>query len=233
MDGKTIIRLEPNGPADSELLPLALESEDFQSNLPEQKWHIYYEDSKLGLTVGVWTTTTMQEAFGPYPGDEFMHILEGKVILLDGENNELSVNQSETFVVRNGIPISWKQEGFCRKFFMTYSAPDADVPNLETAAGGIKTLDENQLTEAFINDTGNMRVGTLETEAHETAMVSFPSYEFSQIVSGNIAITEEDGTVHHFSSGDCFFIPAGTVCSFKSDAKVRKFYCTLSPLNET
>ena len=82
MNTKRIIRLEPHGPTDSGMPKMRLSPGDFQSELPVQHKHIYYEDDALGLEVGVWDTTSMQEVFGPYPGDEFMWVLEGKVIMV-------------------------------------------------------------------------------------------------------------------------------------------------------
>ena len=64
---------------------IELDQADFQSALPEQHLHVYFDDEELGLNAGVWTTTDMQEAFGPYPGDEFMVILEGKVAMMDAD----------------------------------------------------------------------------------------------------------------------------------------------------
>ncbi|MCP5090818.1 MAG: hypothetical protein GY949_07835, partial [Gammaproteobacteria bacterium] len=133
-----VIRLEPRGPADNDLEKMDLDPAGFQSDLPEQTIHVYYEDEGLGLSVGVWTTTTMQEAFGPYPGDEFMWVLEGQVRMVDGEGNQTLVEQGETFCIRNAIPISWKQEGFLRKFYMTYADPNASTPEITSAEGGVR-----------------------------------------------------------------------------------------------
>ena len=78
-----IIPLEYDGPAGVGLSMLDLDAADFESDLPEQHWHLYHENMPLNLIVGVWTTTSMQEKFGPYPGDEFMCILEGQVEMID------------------------------------------------------------------------------------------------------------------------------------------------------
>ncbi|MGI9350667.1 MAG: cupin domain-containing protein [Rhizobiaceae bacterium] len=239
-----IIRLEANGPTEKGLTPLELCAEDFQSDLPRQFWHIYFEDPGLGLTVGVWTTTSMQEAFGPYPGDEFMHILEGQVLILEKDNNATVINEGETFVVRNGIPVSWKQNGFCRKLFMTFLAPNTAPPALETAEGGIVILDENKLEsqksssanngnesqkeiECFANNTGTMRVGIWESDPFESDLEPFPCHEFVQMLSGTVTITDANGKSYEFIGGDCFFIPEGTICSWKCDTPVRKYYCNL------
>lgn len=90
---------------------LDLDADDFQSDLPEQHWHLYHENMLLNLIVGVWTTTSMQEKFGPYPGDEFMCILEGQVEMIDREGGKTLIKEGQAFCVRNGVPVSWKQMG--------------------------------------------------------------------------------------------------------------------------
>lgn len=250
---KRVIRLEPNGPADSGLVKMELDQADFQSDLPEQHLHLYYEDAAIGLTVGVWTTTTMQEIFGPYPGDEFMWLLEGQVAMVDGSGNETAVRQGETFFIRNAIPISWKQVGFLKKFFMTYADPNAATPEIASADGGVMVFDRATLegglakmdttapfeivgdmpvqrdSMLFTNDAGNMFVGMWDTTAFESAMKPFPCHEFVQMLEGEVTITEEDGTAHHFKAGDAFFTPMGTVCSWKTSGPVKKFYSILAP----
>ena len=50
---KRIVRLEPFGPAKTGMQKMHLEPEDFQSEIPMQHIHVYYEDETLGLSVGV------------------------------------------------------------------------------------------------------------------------------------------------------------------------------------
>lgn len=106
-----VVRLERLGPVDAGLTKMALDPNDFQSDLPDQHIHVYFEDPALGITVGVWTTTDMQEAFGPYPDDEFMVVLEGRVVMVDGDGHETPIEEGESFFLRKAIPISWRQEG--------------------------------------------------------------------------------------------------------------------------
>jgi hypothetical protein len=47
------------------------------------------------------------------------------------------------------------------------------------------------------------------------------------MLEGAVTITEEDGTPHIFKAGDAFFVPKGTVCSWKIDRYVKKFYAIL------
>lgn len=247
----TVIRLEPAGPAGVGLARMDLNPADFQSPLPEQFLHLYFADEDLGLTVGVWTTTTMQEAFGPYPGDEFMVVLEGRVDMLDGNDKATPVETGQCFQIRNGIPVSWKQQGFLRKFFMTYLDPKAETPKIESADGGVLVLDAaalepgmaaidgtdpfegvvgnptQRMNNLFTNDAGNFHTGMWDTTAFESAMHAFPVHEFVHMLEGSVTITEQDGTVHTFGPGDSFFTPQGTVCSWKVTDHVKKFYAIL------
>jgi uncharacterized cupin superfamily protein len=250
---RVVYRLEPNGPEGIGLKKMKLDPADFQSELPEQHLHVYFKDEDLGLSVGVWTTTSMQEAFGPYPGDEFMWVLEGRVAMVDADGRETPVEEGETFCIRNGIPISWKQVGPLRKFYMTYAKPHAPTPEIASAEKGVVVLEPAQLkaglkkmdtTEpfeirgaaplqrdngCFTNDAGNLFVGMWDSEAFESVMKPFPCYEFVQMLEGEVTITEEDGTAHRFAPGDAFFVPKGTVCSWKTSGTVRKLYSILDP----
>ncbi|MBT3557913.1 MAG: DUF861 domain-containing protein [Rhodospirillales bacterium] len=248
---KKIIRFEKNGPARTGLAKMELDTADFQSDLPEQHVHVYYEDEDLGLNLGVWTTTDMQELFGPYPGDEFMWVLEGQVAMVDGDGTETVVKQGETFCIRNAIPISWKQVGFLRKFYMTYDNPNAATPDIASADGGVMVIDADMLKSgmkkmgstdpfeiggeapvqhdniAFTNDAGNMFVGMWDSTAFKSEMKPFPCHEFVQLLEGEVTITEGDGTAHDFGAGDVFFIPEGTVCSWNASGYIKKFYSIL------
>jgi len=113
---KRVIRLEKNGPADTGMPEMECSPADFQSPLPTQNLHVYFSDPDIGLNVGVWDTTTMQEAFGPYPGDEFIWVLEGAFEMLDGDGKAVPVREGESVCFRNATPISWKQEGLLKKF---------------------------------------------------------------------------------------------------------------------
>lgn len=251
MSNRRVIRLEKDGPAGTSLQKLVLNPEDFQSGLPEQYWHIYHENMAINLIVGVWTTTSMQEKFGPYPGDEFMCILDGQVEMINHEGGKTLIKEGQTFCVRNGVPISWKQNGFLKKFFISYSPNDAEAANLSTDAKGVFILDQDELgeklqniemhfpfvidgvfptqknTTLFVNDTKNMHVGMWQSTPFQTVMQAFPCNEFVQVLAGEITITEQAGKTHEFSSGDVFFVPQGTICSWQFKGDVKKFYCRM------
>ena len=246
-----VIRLEPEGPADADLQKMQLDPAEFQSDLPEQHLHVYYENEELGLSVGVWTTTSMQEAFGPYPGDEFMWVLEGEVRMVDSDGNETLVKPGETFCIRNAIPISWKQVGFLRKFYMTFADPKAVTPEINSAEGGVRVLNKAELESGmtkldttvpleiggekplqhdnilFTNDAGNMFVGMWDSTAFDSEMRPFPWHQMVQLLGGELTITEADGSTHLFKAGDVFFIPRGTVCQWQTNGYVKTYYSIL------
>ena len=195
----------------------------------------------------------MQEAFGPYPGDEFMWVIEGQVAMMDGDGNATHVKQGETFCIRNGIPVSWKQPGFLRKFYMTYADPNAETPDITSAEGGVVVLDPVALqggltkmdstdpfiikgeaplqhdSNAFTNDAGNMFIGMWDSTAFESEMRPFPCHEFVQLLEGEITITQGNGTTHQFGAGDAFLVPEGTLCSWKTSGYVKKIYSIFDP----
>ena len=247
MSSNGVIRLESEGPEGAGLTKMELDRRDFQSELPEQHIHVCHQDPVLGITVGVWTTTDMQEAFGPYPDDEFMVVLEGRVLMIDGQGRETPIEEGECFFVKKAIPISWKQEGFLRKFFITHSAPGVPVPQIASADGGVVVFTPQAMEAGLTpqdrsigggsqrdnlettNAIGNMTVGMWETTAFESAMQAFSVHEFAHIVEGDVTIVEADGTRHRFNAGDTFFVPQGTECSWHSDGLLRKFYAIVDP----
>lgn len=243
---KGIIRFEANGP--DGLKPMELDAEDFHSVPDAQNLHVYFEDEDLGMSVGVWDTTTMQEAFGPYPGDEFILVLDGEFKMMDtvdGSGMNVPCKTGECVIFRNGAPVSWKQDGYLKKFYITYMDPLADTPKDIPAKGAIQALaPDMQLSDedidekatvkqrdkcCFVNDHGNFSMGLWDTEAMDTGMEPFPWHEFAYVREGEVTITEETGIEHTFREGDVFFVPAGTVCRWQVPKYLRKFYATLDP----
>ncbi len=251
---KRVYRLEAHGPPGTGMHEMECNPEDFASALPTQTLHVYYEDEDLGMSVGVWTTSPMQEAYGPYPGDEFIWLLEGGFKMVDGDNNLLDTyKQGDCVYFRNAAPVSWVQEEHLRKFYITYLNPKREVPTGVPAAGAVKALDPSIAPEQmtvledtdpfiikgdkptqrdysyFTNDTEDMFVGMWDSTPFESEMAPFPTHEFVRLLEGEIVITEEDGTVSRFGKDDTFFVPKGTVCSWRTTGYVKKYYGVVDP----
>lgn len=240
----SVVKLSPGGPDGVGLSRMELDSADFIAFPEEQRIHVYFEDPAIGLAVGIWTTTDMQEALGPYPGDEFMVVLEGRVEMLDDKDGAIPVETGQAFAVRNGAPLSWKQVGFLRKAFLLLSsegdATPGDGPAVVVAPpepGAVALADAAEMigggrqreATLFTNDTGNMEAGVWETTAFETEMSPFSVHEFAHVISGAVTITEDNGASQRFEAGDSLFVPAGTVCSWKAAGPVRKYFAAVTP----
>jgi uncharacterized cupin superfamily protein len=241
-----VIRFEANGP--DGLKPMTLDPADFHTMPDEQTLHVYFEDKQLGMSVGVWMTTPMQELFGPYPGDEFIFVVDGHFDMMDtvdGSGTNVSCKKGQSVVFRNGVPVSWKQHDTLKKYYITYLDPRAKTPLGLSAEGGIQALDpdmtlsDNDLLPDsttqqrekvfFKNDHGNFEVGLWDTQAMDDEMSPFPWHEFAHVLDGEVTITNEDGTAQTFTAGDVFFVPAGTVCKWHVPKYLRKYYAALDP----
>lgn len=225
MSQHRIIRIEAD---QLRLDPLDLDPADFQSPLPVQHYHLCFSDEVLGMAVGVWDTTAMQEKFGPYPGDEFITVLDGTFAIVDADNAEVIGHKGQSACFRNGIPVSWKQQGYLRKIYLTLLDPQAKNPQIASAAGGVVVLDPH-LAPAFLgtaaplhgslsreivfqNDTGNMVVTRCRWAASQTAMAATDAHELVQVLQGAVVVTDAERTEHHFAAGSAFFVPMGTPC---------------------
>jgi uncharacterized cupin superfamily protein len=215
-----VIRLDPNGPYGQGLQPLDLDSADFQSPLPVQHFHEYFGDEAAGLSVGVWDTTTMQEAFGPYPGDEFILVLEGSFAMVDAKGGAVTAKAGDSVCFRNGIPTSWKQDGYLKKFYLTWRDPTAVTPKIASAEGGVIVLAPPEGspadTVAFRNDTGNMIVRHFASAAVMLPTCASPSHELVQVLHGSVEVSELSGVRQVFGACEVFFVPQGTVCGWSA-----------------
>ena len=73
-----------------------------------------------------------------------------------------------------------------------------------------------------------MEAGIWETTAFETKAAPFSVHEFAHIISGTVTIKDEAGAAHDFVAGETLFIPAGTICSWKSAGQMRKLYAAVT-----
>jgi hypothetical protein len=235
MASNGLIRLEPNGPGGVGLQPLALDPADFLSDLPRQGYHVYFEDAAIGLTVGVWETTSMQEAFGPYPGDEFIVVLDGAFAMIDGSGRGTPAHARQAVAFRNGAPMSWMQAGYLKKFYLVLSDPRAPRPSLADAGGAVVVTDPSVMLSGddepdsswpaasgrervvFVNDAGTMRVAVRRTDRTSNAALPSPNHRFVYLLDGRLTVETADRGSIQLAGGDVFFISQGTVLSWHGD----------------
>jgi len=229
-----------------------LTADMFESTLPTQHSHSYYEDEALGLYIGVWDTTDMVETAGPYACDEFMVLLEGKASIKNNKTGELeTVENGEAFVIPKGYDCQWQQAGYLRKFYVISEHPDETIPDKpsienivnfsesETIPTGLtvkvtgdsfkmKTDKKaNAGKHLYQNHNGKFFAGIWQSDALETQMQTFPRNEFIYITSGSLVCIDENNQEHKFIQGDAFFVPQGTPCYWRIDKKVSTYYAVL------
>lgn len=162
MSNPKIIRLSPS-PQDFGHINDKLNPQQFASKLPVQHTHVYYEDDKLGLYIGVWDTSTMVEAAAPYPCDEFMYLLEGEVEIKNSKTGTMEkVQAGEAFVIPKGYDCQWHQTGYLRKFFVISEHPEENIPTTPVVEGIIK-LKINNSSHIAIEDSTGVKIEETKT----------------------------------------------------------------------
>ncbi|MCJ8318864.1 MAG: cupin domain-containing protein [Colwellia sp.] len=260
MSEKKIIRLNST-PKGFGKVADELKSDMFESALPTQHTHSYYEDDELGLYIGVWDTTDMVESAAPYACDEFMVLLEGQATIKNIKTGQLeTVNAGDTFIIPKGYDCQWQQTGYLRKFYLISEHPDEIAPVVPTFEGIInisevhRSSSKNSIAvkasaipntsfvmksgkpvkkgqHLYQDDTGNFFSGIWQSQHFETEQQAFPRNEFIYIQSGELECIDEDNQSHKFIQGDALFIPKGTLCHWRVAESVATFYAVLQSDN--
>jgi len=241
-----IMRMEPNGPAGVGMTEWdTIPPEALTAGTPVQRGFVYHDDAKNGLTAGVWDCTPMTAKPGPYEVNEFMVVLEGAVTIVDQHGGEETIRAGEAFVIPKGMPSTWRQPEYIRKFYVIFDDASGLAPEDPSALRVIRPRPDDGLAEievdtsiGFVGDaptqhaqcyftdmTGQMTVGQWQSTPFERAPGPFPRHELMHLLEGSVTLTDGDGVEHHFSAGDTLFVPRGAVCGWKSSETVRKFYC--------
>lgn len=229
MSEKKIIKLSQN-PIGFGDVSDELDAGMFESSLPVQHSHSFFEDEALGLYIGVWDTTDMVETAVPYACDEFMFIIEGAVEIKNNETGKIeTIMAGESFVIPQGYDCQWHQQGYLRKFYVIYEpqktpekpvtenvvyiSENSNIPWQETSDGHRKKI-------LYQNNDQRFTAGVWQSNSLTTGLINFPYHEFIFINNGSLICTDEMGVAHHFKTGDALFIPQGTRCAWQIEDKV-------------
>ena len=225
-----------------------LEQEMFESAIPVQHTHSYYEDESKGLYIGVWDTTDMIEAAGPYECDEFMWLLEGTAQIKNNKSgNEEYVQAGESFVIPWGYDCQWHQTGYLRKFYVIYDHPNETLPDKPTYEGIIKPESHSKYDRVTANqpfgfeiksstqesnicyqdESKNFTVGIWESESFNSDTQTFPNSQFIYVLEGTLEITSDNQKVDIFKTGDALFIAESTTCRWQSLEQLRLLFTVI------
>jgi uncharacterized cupin superfamily protein len=217
------IRIDPDA---IDLEPLDLDPAVFQSPLPVQHYGLIFEDEAIGLAVGIWDTTTMQEAFGPYPGDEYITVLDGSFAMVDAAGGTLAAAKAcDSVTFRNGAPSSWKQDGYLRKVYLTLQDAGGATPLIPSAKGAFRVLDRSRVPKGspdadgvtreviFLNDAGTMTVTLCAFPAQSLPSAPGATHRLIRVLLGAITLSTPSAPPETFYPGEHVFLPKGTACT--------------------
>ncbi|NJN35780.1 MAG: hypothetical protein HC794_00470 [Nitrospiraceae bacterium] len=221
-----LLRVEPIAVT---LEPLDLDPSAFQSSLPVQHYHLIFEDEEIGLAVGIWDTTTMQEAFGPYPGDEYVTVLDGHFAMVDAKHGVLArAKAGDSVIFRNGVPSSWKQDGYLRKIYLTLHDPEGEEPEIDSAEGGFRVVEPDHTPTGtpdgdgvtreviFRNDAGTMTVTFCAFPALAMPLGPCPAHRLMRVLAGSVVLTDPSGAAQVFGPDSHVFLPRGTLSEWRT-----------------
>ena len=246
MSDLNVIKFENHGPTDTGLVLWdPIPAADVTVGEPVQHGHTYFDDSTGTLTTGVWTCTPFTAKPCPYEVNELMFVLEGSITIIDEHGDEETVRAGEAFVIPKGMPSTWKQTEFVRKFYVIFDDPSGEtqkdpaslkVQRLDPAAAmpPLGDLDESRYTggvptqhlqTVFTDVTGQMTAGIWDSTAMHVKPYPFPRSELMHLLEGSVTITNGDGVARTFSAGDTFLVPKGMTYQWDSEGYVKKIFC--------
>jgi len=121
MSGKTVVRLNPNGPDGAGLAFWGhLEKENVIEGNPTETGHSFFTDETGKLTSGVWECTPCTSQIDSYPVDEFCYIISGTVIITDGDGHAETFKAGDSFVIPKGMPCTWHMPETTRKYYVIF-----------------------------------------------------------------------------------------------------------------
>lgn len=200
--------------------------ETMVSGTPVQRGYLCDEIAAAGYIAGVWDCTAFTAQPAPYDVDEFMYLLDGRVIMVMPDGAEIEVAAGEAFVIPKGLHCQWKQPGYVRKIFMILDRPEASpaqnpaltrvtVPDLGAPAlpdGAISTSRTD-----FLNAAGNMRVSVAQHGAATSAASPSAANQVIVVLAGALTLTYAD-TQDRFAKGEAVYLPQGCVTGWQTEA---------------
>ncbi len=112
--------------------------------------------------------------------------------------------------------------------------PDGDPtagmqPSDMTPAEAFVGDDHTELNHTFFaSGDESILSGVWECAPCKEEIDSYPVHEMMTVISGSVTLTHADGRAETFTSGDVFFIPKGTPCTWEITETLRKFYMIAS-----
>ncbi len=207
-----------------------MDPSELQSGEPVQHGHTYHEIEAEGYIAGVWDCTAFVDHMGNYSVDEYMHLLEGTLIMRMPDGEEVHLKAGDAFVIPKGLKCQWEQPGYLRKFFMILDGdvPDAgDNPSLSRVTvpnADIALADGAVESERvdFVNAAGTMEVVTSVHAATSMPLRPVTANALISVLEGELKLTA-DGTTETFGKGDAVYVKQGSTVGWETPKGTRLF----------
>ena len=209
-----------------------LESAMFESALPRQHTHRYFENKTLGLSLGLWDSTKMTATATSYAYDEYMIIIEGVVEITNSQTGNVETATSgDSIIIPQGYDCQWHQKDYLKKFYVIYQPPEENIPRYPVYEHVLRIDEKNVLPWQATSDGFNKKVlyqshnqkftsGVWQGNNFTTGIIAFPYNEFIILKQGCLLCTDESGAVHKISKGQAMFVPQGTRCAWQAKEKI-------------
>lgn len=223
-----------------------LPASELASGTPQQFGRTYFNAPKLGLSVGMWSSSAFEGAMRQRDADEFGLLLDGTATLTEAGGKVTELAQGDGFVIPRGVECAWKQDGHVRKIFVTYACPKAPgkptathvvkvsaVGQLSPCAGPDKSLlnsPEPRCAEhvAYTDASGQFTVGVWSATPYDRKATPFGRYELMHFVEGHVDLHDGSQDSQGFGVGETVFVPKGAPLGWRSHRDVKKIYVILS-----
>lgn len=219
---------------------------DIVSGSRQQKGHMWFADRDVGFSAGMWEAEANESGWMTYPVNEFMLVLEGKVVIIE-DHATTTIQAGESFIIPKGTRFRWTQNGRVQKFFVTFDDASGNTagspprvikidpqtrlsPSTPPAADMLLSPQPTQHAHEFFSDaTGQMSIGVWDTTAYHRKLIDFPRHELMHLLEGSVTMEDDLGRTQTFRAGDTFFVPLGAPNAWKCDGYLRKIFCIFQP----
>lgn len=220
------------------------------SGAPQQYGRTYFNAPKLGLAVGMWSSSAFEGTMRSRSADEFGLLLDGSATITEAGGKVTELSAGDGFVIPRGVECAWKQNGHVRKIFVTYANPAASAKphsgnsnnqhvvkvdagaRLSPCAGPDKSLlnsAEPRCAEhvAYTDASGQFTVGVWSATPYDRKATPFGRYELMHFLEGHVDLHEGGQDVQGFGIGETVFVPKGAPLGWRSNRDVKKVYVIL------
>lgn len=224
-----ITLLSPNGSAGLSDRP-PLPPEILETAGPAIRGHTYHADAETGVTCVVWGATPYRIHPKQRPDFEFSVLLEGSVILTDGEGRDTVVSAGDAFVLPAAFTYQWGQTEPVLKYALSFK------PSQPAAPGAIFTpfrrtsllaRDAEGAGVLFEAVDGRFRVvrrafgdglATAELDAGQTLLT---------VLDGEISVAEHGRAAVAIKAGEAAFVDTRAASKIEARQPARLIACTV------